>query len=105
MNSNPLRSGIFLSILVLIALIATTTVNADDDDRARRLQRSGQILSLDQIFDNARTIRPGRILEVELDEDNGQYIYQLEVLDRQGRVWEMELDARTGQLIELKQDD
>lgn len=102
MNLNPLRSGIILSTL---ALIAIATANADDDDRARRLQRSGQILSLDQIFDNARNIRPGRILEVELDEDNGQYIYQLELLDRNGRVWEMELDARTGQLIELKQDD
>lgn len=83
-----------------------SNVHADDDhQRIRQLQRSGEILSLEKIFDRARAVKRGRILDAELDDDDGRYIYEIELLDAKGRVWEMEFDARTGSLLELDQDD
>lgn len=101
--------ALFLLLLgsaVACAAALGPLAHADDDDkRIRRLQRSGEILSLDQIFNHARTVKQGRILDTELDDDDGLLVYEIELLDARGRVWEMKLDARTGRLIELEQDD
>lgn len=91
----------FLIAVLLVALPA----HADDDKRIRQLQRSGEILSLEKIFAVARMVKPGRIVDVDLDKEDGRYVYEIELLDASGRVWEMEFDARTGELLQLEQDD
>ena len=50
-------------------------------------------------------VKPGQILETELDEDDGRYVYELEILDERGQVWELELDASTAELLELESED
>ncbi len=79
---------------------------ADDVDQAtaRKLRSSGQILPLEKIHTKAKTIKTGKILETELETKNGQYIYEIELLDDKGIVWEIKLDAKTGQLIKLEED-
>jgi uncharacterized membrane protein YkoI len=99
------RALTFFTVLLCAALALAPIAHADDDQRIRQLQRSGEILSLEQIFDRARKVKPGRIVDVDLDKDDGRYIYEIELLERSGKVWEMEFDARTGELLQLEQDD
>lgn len=94
-----------LLVLLCFALALPPLAHADDDKRIRQLQRSGEILSLEQIFDRARKVKPGRIVDVDLDKDDGRYLYEIELLESSGKVWEMEFDARTGELLQLEQDD
>lgn len=97
---------LLLGSAMACAVALAPLAHADDDDkRIRRLQRSGEVLSLDQIFNRARAVKQGRILDADLDEDDGRLVYEIELLDASGRVWEMKLDAKTGRLIELEQDD
>lgn len=92
--------------LVLLSLFPGRSLVADDDsERARLLQQRGNILPLEQIIESAMAVKSGQILETELDEDDGRYLYELEILDEQGQVWELELDASSGELIELKNED
>jgi hypothetical protein len=42
------------SLIIAILLLAVPAAHADDDRRIRRLQRSGEILSLETIFAAAR---------------------------------------------------
>ena len=99
------RALTFLISSLIVVLLPAPAVHADDDKRIRQLQRSGEILSLEQIFDKARRVKPGRIVDVDLDKDDGRYVYEIELLESSGKVWEMEFDARTGELLELEQDD
>ena len=99
------RALTFFTVLLCAASALVPIAHADDDQRIRQLQRSGEILSLEQIFDRARKVKPGRIVDVDLDKDDGRYIYEIELLERSGKVWEMEFDARTGELLQLEQDD
>ena len=99
------RALTFFTVLLCSASALAPIAHADDDQRIRQLQRSGEILSLEQIFDRARKVKPGRIVDVDLDKDNGRYIYEIELLESSGKVWEMEFDARTGELLQLEQDD
>lgn len=101
-----IQNYLFIVLTCVLSAVATTELaHADDNKRIRELQRAGQILSLEKIFDAARAVKPGRILKTKLDKDDGQYIYEIELLDSRGWVWKMEFDARTGELFELKRDD
>lgn len=102
---HPFACLVVASISLAAAFAWPLPAHADDEQRIRQLQRSGEILSLEHIFDRARKIKPGRIVDVDLDKDDGRYTYEIELLQSNGQVWEMEFDARTGELLQLEQDD
>lgn len=96
--------GLFVASLAAIT-VAADVVADDDHEQARRLKESGQILSLEQILKAARSVHSGRVLEVELDNEKGRYVYEVELLDEGGEVWELYFDAASGELIKRKRED
>lgn len=103
--------------LTLIALTASTTLaglailthhhaKADiDQHTARQLLNAGKILPLEKITKLAKAIKPGEVLETELELKKGIHIYEVEILDANSQVWEIKLDAKTGKLIKLGLED
>ncbi len=101
-------SSTFLSLtgLLMMLLVPGQSLQADEDsDRARMLKQRGDILPLEQVIKAAMAVKSGQILETDLDQEAGRYIYELEILDDRGQVWELELDASTAELIELESED
>ena len=88
-----------LSILALMALLTGSfNIRADDDHlRAKDLVDSGEILPLDKILQRVFEDRQWRLLEAELEEEHGRYIYELEILDDKGKVLKLKYDAKNGQ--------
>ena len=76
-----------------------------EHDAVRAIKQRGDILSLDQILQAARAQHAGRVLESELEQKDGRYVYEVELVDDQGRVWEMKFDARTGEVLRETQGD
>ncbi|MCF6191499.1 MAG: PepSY domain-containing protein [Cocleimonas sp.] len=97
---------LILSSFISLLLFGYSNSFADDDDHdeAYELLRSGEILPLEKILEITRKKIPGRILEVELEHEDKQLIYELEVLDPKGIVWEIKVDAVTGAILEKEQD-
>jgi len=89
---------------LLFIMIITPTAWAGDHERARLLLEQGKILSLSEIMHMAKDRFPGKILEVELDEKDGEIVYEIEFLGQNGVIMEMLIDARNGQLISIKED-
>lgn len=74
---------------------------ADDAARAREAVREGRYVPLASLLDWIEARYHGRVIEVELEEDDGEPpTYEIEWLTPQGRVVEFEFDARTGELLE-----
>jgi uncharacterized membrane protein YkoI len=94
-----------LSLAVLGLVLALPLQAESDSERARLLKQQGKILPLEQVIAAAMAVKPGQILETELEEDDGRFVYELEILDEAGQVWELELDAATAELIELDNED
>ncbi|KNX43128.1 Peptidase propeptide and YPEB domain protein [Roseovarius tolerans] len=93
----------FLALLVLLA--APVQANDDDDhDRARAAFERGAILPLSQITAIATGRFGGHVIEVEFDEDDGRYLYELEMITGSGRVIEVEIDATSGRILEVEKD-
>lgn len=90
------------SVLALLLALAVPLAAADDDaERAREGVEAGRYVPLEDIIRHARSRFPGRVVEVELDDDE----YELEILQDDGTKVELEYDAITGKLLEVDVDD
>jgi|HigsolmetaAR205D_1030408.scaffolds.fasta_scaffold00972_7 uncharacterized membrane protein YkoI len=97
---------LLLALAMLPAMLSPTATPADEDHEiARRAVERGEILPLSRILALIERDHPGRVLEVELDREDGRYVYEIEVLRTDGRVIELTYDASTGELLETEIDD
>jgi uncharacterized membrane protein YkoI len=88
--------------------VATGAAFAGDDvdhQEAHRLVQEGRILPLAAILNGVGQKVPGEVLEVELEFDDGAYVYELKILGRNGRVQEVEVDAPSGTILKIEDDD
>ncbi len=93
-----------LITIILLALLVSQSVADDDQSRALQLRQLGEILPLEDILAISRQQIDGHILEVELEQERGRMIYEIEILDHQGRVWELEFDAASGEILKQEQE-
>lgn len=95
-------------LCILLCVFGTSIPSwADDADHetARRAVERGELLPLARILASAGKTHPGRVLDVELERDDGRYLYEIDVLLKDGRVVELTYDGRTGELLETEVDD
>jgi uncharacterized membrane protein YkoI len=87
--------------------VAVSAANGDniDQETARRLVQERRILPLAEIVDAVRKRLPGEVLGVELEVENGAYVYEFKVLKPDGSVQEVEVEAATGKVIGVEGDD
>ncbi|MCS3904578.1 putative membrane protein YkoI [Methylohalomonas lacus] len=108
-------AGLILGSAVALPPVATQAIGFDDEqalllaeldiNNVMELKQSGEILPLESILGRVRELQPGRVIEIELEDDDGRYIYEMEVVDDSGVVWDIDVDARTGELLERERDD
>ncbi|MGE8110497.1 PepSY domain-containing protein [Pseudomonas sp.] len=92
--------------LSLLAVCSLAVARDLDQDEALKLRQKGIILPLEQLLDTALGRYPGaRLLEAELEEDDGRYEYEVELLTKDGVVREVKLDASSGALLKDEEDD
>jgi len=101
-----MRPATLLTIPLALLLATTPAASRDlDQDEALRLRREGLILPLESLLQRAMERHPGaRLLEAELEEDDGLYIYEIELLTADGIARELELDARDGRMLKDEED-
>jgi uncharacterized membrane protein YkoI len=51
--------------------------------------------------------KPGKVLEVELETEDGRQIYEIDIAGKDGKRWELECDLETNRIVkvELEEDD
>lgn len=103
MAISPSRKSLVLLLALVTLWSGTSALAGRDQDEIRRLRQAKQILSLDAIIANHRQQHPGgKLLEAELEFEEGRYVYEIKILGDDGAVREFEYDARSGELWHLK---
>ncbi|TCH96742.1 hypothetical protein EJV46_19390 [Roseococcus sp. SYP-B2431] len=107
-----LEKGLLLTALGLMVagepMPGARAGDDDDDDednrrRAARLAReSGQIMGLAELMARVERRYVGRIVKVELDREDGRWVYEFRFLPPDGRMFEVELFAENGELRRTK---
>lgn len=99
------RTALFAGAL----LAASATVAQARDlgpDEALKLRDAGTILSFEKLNEAALARHPGAtVVETELEDEYGRYLYQVELRDAQGVHWDIGLDATNGKVLQDHQDD
>ena len=95
------RPSRLLAIAVLLACVGAAAAD-DDHARARAAREAGQIVSLQAILDRVHAEFTGHPVEIELDDDDGRFIYKVKLLAPGGAIVKLEYDARDARLLRAK---
>ena len=98
-----LASGFGLCVLALTLLPQAAL--ADDVDRVRELRSTASILPLSQILSRVEKQYPGTLLEVELEEEDGRVIYEMELLGKDKVIRGLKVDAKSGDILSTERED
>lgn len=81
--------------LAVLALSAVgVSAHADSDhDKARTALLAGRIQPLTEVLRVVSEKHPGRVIEVELEDENNQWIYEIKVLSPEGFLIKLEVNA------------
>jgi uncharacterized membrane protein YkoI len=99
--------------LLVAALLGASAVGAGergehdrdrdhDHDRARAAVKSGEALPLATVLDRIQRHHPGQVLDVELERDDGRWLYEFKLLRSDGQLVKMLIDARTAQVLTMR---
>ncbi|MFC2947962.1 PepSY domain-containing protein [Virgibacillus sediminis] len=83
-------------------VLKTESDGDDDDDREGEFP--SDILTTEQAVEIAQAEVDGTVTEMEVDEDDGRYVYEIELGTDNGET-ELTIDAVTGDVLEIEQDD
>ncbi|MCK0505589.1 PepSY domain-containing protein [Aromatoleum anaerobium] len=98
-----MRFASLIAVIVSSVLaLGPSALLADDEhdhDRARRAVERGEVMPLQRILDNVERNHPGQVIEVELEQEKGRWIYEIKVLKAGGALVKLEIDARDGVVL------
>lgn len=103
--SGPMNRILPLVFLMLAPVGPVWAQALRDYEIARDAVARGEILPLSQVLQQVQRLYPGRVIDVELDEDDGLRIYEIEMVTPDGRYVEIEVDATTGTVLDYEEDD
>lgn len=72
---------------------------------ARAAVLDGRILPLDRILDILRSNFDGEVIEIQLEYEENELVYEFDIVSPDGRVFEVEIDAKTGVIVEVEDED
>jgi uncharacterized membrane protein YkoI len=104
-----------MSTVIMLALLASCSGGSvafghnheadreiTDGDRARGALERGEVLPLEQVIARLEGHIHGEISRIELEKEDGIWVYEFKVISPQGRMIEVHIDAKTGKLIGKK---
>lgn len=95
-------------VLLIISMMFCGVVVAKDlsQNEALKLREAGKIIALDELLASIDNRYPNaRLFDIELDEEDDQYVYEVELITRDGVVRELLINAATGAILEDEIDD
>ncbi|MFA5632633.1 MAG: PepSY domain-containing protein [Porticoccaceae bacterium] len=97
-----------LIIAASLSAFAVAPVVADDVDHAQAMDlvEKGTIKDPRELNEAALELHPGaKIVDTELENEYGKYVYKLELRDSANVEWDVAIDAASGAVLENRQDD
>ncbi|WP_245479024.1 PepSY domain-containing protein [Rubrivivax rivuli] len=73
--------------------------DARDHERARAAVQAGEVMPLPQLLQKLQRSHPGQVLELELEREDGRWVYEVKLLQAQGRLMKLAVDAATGEVL------
>lgn len=95
------------SLLGASALLLTSVGLAMSDDGREKVDVANLPMSvtMEEAIKTATTQFPGKVLEAELESEDGKAIYEVEIVNTAGETREFEIDAQSGKVLSSEVED
>jgi Peptidase propeptide and YPEB domain len=98
------RRGVCLALVLLsAAVLPAWGSDRKDHERARAAVQAGQVLPLNTVLARLQKAYPGQVLEVELEQEEGRWVYEIKLLQGSGQLLKLHVDARDGAVLDVRQ--
>ncbi|OAD39412.1 hypothetical protein LPB72_21595 [Hydrogenophaga crassostreae] len=88
------------AVLALLSSQGTAQASSrDDHERAHSAVQAGEVMPLEQVLERVARDQPGQVLKIELEREDGLWIYEVKVLRADGQLVKLLLDARTADVL------
>lgn len=95
------RTAVLLLMAAAIGQAAAAS-GRSDHDRARAAVQAGEVMPLPALLERLQRSHPGQVLELELEREDGRWVYEVKLLQADGQLLKLELDARTAEVLTLR---
>ncbi|MBN9082215.1 MAG: peptidase M4 [Rhizobiales bacterium 62-17] len=96
-------------LIVAASLFAVQHVQGSDCDGGQNCaldaRKQGEIRPLSEVLAVARQRLPGEVIKIELDREDGVWVYEIKILTPKGRRREIEINAQTLEVIKSDKSD
>lgn len=76
-----------------------------DHELARQALQQGRVLPLRTVLDKIEREHQGQVIKIEFERDDGQFLYEISLLQSGGRLAKLEVDAVDGRVLKFKRKD
>tara|TARA_R110002094_G_scaffold171327_2_gene153371 strand:- start:1763 stop:2053 length:291 start_codon:yes stop_codon:yes gene_type:complete len=94
-----LKIRLVLSLVLSLGLTGPTQADSLDQEEVLALIKQGKVLPLEALLQRHQARLQGRLIDLELEHEQGRWIYELELIDSQGIVREYKVDAKSGEWL------
>lgn len=90
-----------------IALVLTSFGVAMSHDGKEKVDVANLATSvtMEEAIKTATTQFPGKVLEAELESEDGKAVYEVEIVNASGEIREFEIDAQSGKILSSELED
>jgi uncharacterized membrane protein YkoI len=67
--------------------------------------RAGEVLPLAELLRRLQPAWPGDVLELELEREDGRWVYEIKLLQPGGQVVKLDVDARTAAVLKQRRKE
>ena len=93
----------YLSLALVVGTINSFPLAADhyeaQSDQVLQWLEEGKVLTFESLMKRHSKRLKGRLLDLEIEEEDGRIIYELEVLRDNSIVYEIKIDAQNGEWL------
>lgn len=92
------------TLLLMLLLLLLPLAHAGEQERVRQAVAEGRLQPLSDIMSTVRQRYPGRVTDVELEHEDGRYVYEIDVLGANRQEVEIRVDGASGAILEADQE-
>lgn len=101
-RASALPAVLACTLAAVMAMPHARAHDQRDQERARAAVQAGEVLPLPTLLERLSRTHPGQVLELELERDDGRWIYEVKLLQAGGQLLKLDVDAATGQVLGVK---
>lgn len=101
----PCRLALLGVLAAALAAGAPLRAEPSDHDLARQALEQGRVLPLRTVLDKVERDYQGQVLKIEFEHEDGRFIYEIRLLQRDGHLAKLDVDAASGEVLRIRRKD